>query len=485
MQPQASDHALHVPTWKELRRADRHFAVPFEIILNDHELPLVCEEIVRIIPGKRLVAFASWGEQAVVAKIFYESGNAKRHIDREIEGVEQLLTSGIPTATLLWQGSAQKQKIHLMIFERIVGGTNLEDIWQNKEDPAALLTLMRAVTIELATQHVLGIVQQDLHLKNFLITNKQIYTLDAGSIVAAESILSKEESLQHLALFFAQLGVGTEEIQEDLFHIYAKSRGWIVKKADIKLLRTTLIKWNEKRWDRYERKIQRNSTAFARKTRLGSIAMYDQTYQSAELDDFLKHPEAFFQKGEVLKAGRSSTVIKIKLDDRDFVVKRYNIKDGWHWLRRCLRPTRAAKSWKLAHRLQLFGLPTAKPVAYLENRFMGLRGTSYFVMEFVEGPHLGEYFARYQAGNETFTTMAERVANLFVNLAKLRLTHGDLKMTNILINHEHPVLIDLDGMAEHSSLMRLRGAYRKELKRFMENWHSQPSVKLLFEKLLA
>lgn len=472
--------------WKKLYKADLTLEVPFQIKLKDQEDVLICEKILRILPKKRLVALCTWGDKQVVAKLFYERGNAKRHVKRELAGIDSLVISGIPTAKLLFQGTAQKNRIQVLIFERIMGGVNLGDLWQEKNSPEEMITIMKAITIELATQHVLGIIQCDLHLNNFLVTKKQIYTLDAGNINHINELLPKEQSLEHLALFFAQLGVGTENLQDILFKTYVEARSWLVKKADIDLLRKATKLHTEKRWERFEKKIHRDSTAFALVKNSTSICMYDRAYQTVDLENFLKHPDAVFQDNntKIIKAGRSSTVAKIKLGNRYYVVKRYNMKGFFHWLRRCMRTTRAEKSWTVAQRMYLFGIPTAKPVAYIEKNILGLRGKSYFLMEFVNGVDAGEYFSKYKENDPIFETIAQRIIQLFTNLATLHLIHGDLKITNILIEHERPVLIDLDGMTEVSSMFRLKRAFKKEMQRFLRNWDSRPSVKALFERLI-
>jgi RIO-like serine/threonine protein kinase len=116
---------------------------------------------------------------------------------------------------------------------------------------------------------------------------------------------------------------------------------------------------------------------------------------------------------------------------------------------------------------------------------MGLRGKSYFVMEFVDGVHAGNYFETYREDDPIFATMAARILTLFINLVHLSITHGDLKMTNILIEDQRPILIDFDGMVEHRTQLGLKRAFRKEMERFMENWEKNPGVYALFEKMIA
>jgi tRNA A-37 threonylcarbamoyl transferase component Bud32 len=469
-----------------LKKSKRVIPVPFNLKLRDHEKPLYCEKLIRVIPGKRIVVFGRWDDKPVVAKLFFARGKAKKHIQRDIAGIEALVATNVPTPKLFYNGTDPKKRIHILVFEQIMDCCSLDLLWQEKTDFLEHTPLMRAATIELATQHVLGIVQRDLHLKNFLVTSKTIYTLDGGSIEQFDGPLSKKESLEHLGLFFAQLGAGTNELQQELFDLYTSSRGWIVRPADIELLQQSVKKWIALRRSRYQKKVLRNCTAFSRVEKLTSVTLYDRDYQSGELLHFLKHPDVIMAKADtqILKDGRSSTVAKIKIDNRFYVVKRYNMKGIGHWLRRCLRPSRASHSWCLAHHLRLAGISTAKPVAFIEKSFLGLRNKSYFVMEYIAGDHAGEYFAHHQANDEASMQVAQRIASMFKSLAELQITHGDLKITNILIHHERPVLIDLDGMREYSKPQTFKRAFKKEMQRFMKNWDSFPSVREMFQKLI-
>lgn len=472
---------------KILQRADWGSSItPFKLILNEHDSPLICEKILRILTGKRIVASGTWHDQAVVAKLFYGERAARRHFQRELAGIETLLSSGVPTPRVLYAGSAYKKHVYVIIFELIYESRNLADVWQEKVSLEEDVVLMHAVTVELATQHVLGIVQRDLHLKNFILNDNQIFTLDGGNIDSFHEPLDKKSSLDHLALFFSQLGVGTNKLQEALFHVYTQSRGWLEKPGDLDYLKNAVKKCDQERYTNYSKKVMRTCTAFVKINKTNASIMYDREYQSPRFLAFLENPEKVFSELDTrnLKAGRSSTVAKIKVDGRTLVLKRYNVKGAWHWLRRSMRATRASQCWRLANLLRLFGVPTAKPVAFIEKRAWGIPNKSYFLMEYIKGQHLGDYFAQYKQDDAHFEKIAMRVVNMLENLTQLRLTHGDLKVTNILLDeNERPVILDLDGMREHKTQAKANRAYKKEIKRFMKNWDKRPSVKALFEKL--
>lgn len=478
------NNTIEEMTWNKLQQINLGVTMPFLLPLTEQDQPVYCEQIIRFIPKKRIVIFGTWNEQPVVVKLFYDAGRAKRHYEHELEGIESLLASGVPTPRILFHGALFKKHAYVLILEQMTEAHNLDDFWQQKSNPEELISILHAVTIELATQHVVGIIQHDLHFKNFLLKGNQIYTLDGASIENFHELLPKKMSIDHLALFFSQLGVGTEQLRQTLFHIYAQSRGWIVKRADTRFLEASIKKWDEHRKKKYQEKIQRNSSQFAKIKKPMSLAMYDRHYLSSHFQTFLANPEMAFINPtlEILKAGRSSTVAKMEIDKKIFVVKRYNIKNTWHWVRRAFRSTRAAETWKLANTLRLFGIATPKPIAFIEKRFLGLRSKSYFVMEYIDGENLAKYFSKYRHDDPHFEKIAVRVVALLKNLAKLKLSHGDLKATNILIKNDQPILIDLDGMKEHKTEKKANRFYKKEIKRFMKNWKHMPSVKTLFER---
>jgi tRNA A-37 threonylcarbamoyl transferase component Bud32 len=481
-------HFLKDLSWADLKSANNRAALaPFQLPLSDCKDVFLCTEIVRVIPGKRVVAFGTLGDKHVVAKLFFEHQHAQRHAKRDAGGIKALLESGVLTPALHYQGTSIDKRVQVLIFERIKDCVSVDVLWQNRSSIKELLPLMHSMTIELATHHVLGIMQRDLHFKNFLVKHDHIYTIDGGDLEIFDRPLSKKESLENLGLFFSQLGAGSDALQKTLFMTYVEARGWIVKKNDIADLNAAVENWTQRRWESYSKKILRTCTAFVRQQNINSVTMYDRDYESTAFLEFLKNPESIFSAPdtEMLKAGRSATVVKVKIDDTYFVMKRYNIKDTAHRMRRCLRPTRAAKGWCLAQRLRLMGVATAKPAAFIEKRFAGLRGKSYLLMEYIDGVHAGEYFSEHQQADNNSLFIAQQMMMLFENLARLRITHGDLKMTNILITtQQRPMLIDLDGMREHHTVAGFKRTFHQEIKRFMVNWHDNPTVYEMFELLV-
>jgi tRNA A-37 threonylcarbamoyl transferase component Bud32 len=187
----------------------------------------------------------------------------------------------------------------------------------------------------------------------------------------------------------------------------------------------------------------------------------------------------------LLKDGNTSTVGVATVEGQRFLVKRDNVKGFWHGVRRALRDTRAARSWRNAHLMRLRGVPTATPLALLERRHGPVRGVAYFISECVEGPDCRTYFGSRAVPMAEKRAAAQEVAALIRALGAARLSHGDMKATNILLSAAGPVLIDIDALRAHRAEAALARAHAKDVARFMRNWEGDPEVARLFEEALA
>lgn len=69
--------------------------------------------------------------------------------------------------------------------------------------------------------------------------------------------------------------------------------------------------------------------------------------------------------------------------------------------------------------------------------------------EYVEGGKLQNFLRDNKSSKEEHLTAMQQIKNLLDKMGKCRITHGDLKHTNILITDNGTVLTDLDAMKAH------------------------------------
>ena len=76
------------------------------------------------------------------------------------------------------------------------------------------------------------------------------------------------------------------------------------------------------------------------------------------------------------------------------------------------------------------------------------------------------------------------VDRLFALLREHRLSHGDLKASNIVWSQGKLFLIDLDAARAHTSNRAFQRFHARDRARFMKNWHDRPLARKQFAALL-
>lgn len=440
----------------------------FVLSLADLTL-LTCQKIVRVVPQKRVVCQGLWQGKDVYAKLFFGK-NAKKYAARDAAGVKWLIDANIDTPPMLHQGEALEEKVQVLIFEAIEPANNVEQIWQDL-NLTQRLTLAKKVVVEVAKHHDANLLQTDLYLKNFLVSENKIYTLDGDGVRKFVS-LSHQQILQNLAVIWSKFDIlDIEKWQTILADTYAKtSTRNIVLEPDkvASMANQHRLRAATQYADRKVFRQCADVNIFTTKNLLVAVsgdADIKIPMQLTELDDLI-------QPHNLLKDGNTCTVALAEIDHKKIVIKRYNIKSFWHSISRAFRPSRAAASWANAHRLNILGIASAQPIALFEQRkfsFLagGLRGKAYFLAEYLDLPDVAEYFAQTQDKVQCAEAV-KNIVTLFYKLFLLQISHGDTKATNIKMQGTQPVLIDLDSMRQHRKTNATEHA--RDLQRFMRNW---------------
>lgn len=155
------------------------------------------------------------------------------------------------------------------------------------------------------------------------------------------------------------------------------------------------------------------------------------------------------QSAQVLKNGATCFVYKTPLGNRTVVIKRYNPKGFWHSVRHTLKGSRAKRGFVNAYRLIKLDIPTPPPLGFVEEWAGKLVRRSWLITEYVEGPKFFQYLAQKDLTKQQKTDMIDKLFSILMRLDQNRITHGDLKYTNIVISAKGPVLTDLDSLKIH------------------------------------
>ena len=453
-------------------------------------------QIVRILNGKRLVCRADWCGQTVFAKLFFGEQSAK-YAARDAAGIRYLSQANINTPKSLWQGKCLWQgqsqanqganpQVDVLIYEAIANAQNAEEIWPTLH-LTQRLNLAKNLVVEVAKHHSASLLQVDLHLKNFLIADHIIYTLDGDGIRPLSRLFRKSQTQRNLATLFSKMDVLDDDWMGKLYKTYCQHVGIAYSPFDEAEIWSLTQKIRRQTASDYaDKKVFRQCTDV---TILCKDSLRQNGFFKAISSDFLHHDflqsfeqiNTYFIKENLLKNGSTCTVALAQINNQKIVIKRYNIKNFWHGVSRALRQSRAAVSWANAHRLKLLNIATAKPVALIQHRKYGLKGKTYFLAEYIDAPDVAQYFAQTQ--NKTQRADAvKNIVTLFYKLCLLKISHGDMKATNIKIQGTQPVLIDLDSMRQHQWDYFAQKSHVRDLQRFMQNWQNDNALYNAFVK---
>ena len=171
---------------------------------------LDCNEVVRTLPGKRLVCRGIWQGRCVYTKVYLGSD---KYWQAERRGLQALHEHAIAAPVVLHAGTADQGALHVIVLAAIEPAQTLLQAWEQASDEAVRIQLLGLALSTIAAHHQAGLEQVDIHLNNFLLANERLYTLDGGGIRSpGDGELSLRRSRDNLARFFAERQINIQEM---------------------------------------------------------------------------------------------------------------------------------------------------------------------------------------------------------------------------------------------------------------------------------
>lgn len=228
----------------------------------------------------------------------------------------------------------------------------------------------------------------------------------------------------------------------------------------------------------------RNKALFIYLHNFNKRVICQRKYFTPTMHQLLLNPEICFEQPLRFfknKAGDSTTVSLIKVDDHLLVVKRYNVKNFFHGLKLFFRKSRAMYSWINAHHLIELNIPTIEPVAVVENRFGPLRNKAYFIYKYVEGINFFDFFKSQTTFSQQFSQVIKDIAVSMKKLKSAHIYHADLHHKNMLLVDDKILLLDLDHMKKYRFLKnRFHKAHQKDINQFVKYLKVNAEAKKFF-----
>ncbi len=201
----------------------------------------------------------------------------------------------------------------------------------------------------------------------------------------------------------------------------------------------------------------------------GIKGLFDSRALSAGcIEEITKNVDDLIEDGVVLKDGGATKVSRVGIAGRSYVIKRYNWRGCITALRYMIKGSRARRVWLCGHMLESVGVHTPRPVCWLEKSRCGVVVNSYIINEYVEGVRLFHYLRDEKTRDSERFAILKKMLDVLLMMHSNRVTHGDLKLSNVLVSGGEIYLVDLDATARNRFWFVHRAMMRKEIQRFWD-----------------
>lgn len=483
---------MAILTCAELLSRKHDIELPFQLELipdGGDRSPRTIEitRLLRLLPGVRLTGLTVWEDEPAIVKLFYQPGHWKRHVEREQRGNRHLMDARVSTPPLQEVGKTADGNGAFLINKYLEPATKLGNLLGSGElNLLGVNTALIEKVIALISRcHEIGVWQQDIHLDNLIIQNGRTYFLDGASVNVETpgAALGESNSLNNLARFFAQFPVDQDAGIERFYDHYRQCRTQrqfrTTPQQFVDLVRHARLA----RLDICRDKSRRPTSAHCVASTPDYFMVADRRLADTDLEQFARDPDALIEQGRIIKPGDTSTVAIVDLNGRQLVLKRYNLKDFWHRIKRFFGKSRAFKSWRSGLMLQTLGIATPAPLLMLECRKFGLlRGKTYILTEHIEGRNILDQAADGSLDAATQEAISTSIAELFRTMHDYQFSHGDMKASNFIFRDGKLYLLDLDATAWHGKPASFKKAIGKDLRRWNKNWIGRNDVEELAHK---
>ena len=404
-------------------------------------------KVLREIPGKRRVVDAKIDGVNCIVKFF----NNKGEYLKDLHGVFHLKNTGILTPRVFSFGILSNQ--YYIIFQKINDAINVDQLLISNESLESKQAVIKQVLALNKKMYENNVIQKDNYFKNYLYQNGKVYLIDGG--------LVKKIKFFKTIRKFLNFSLISSKINPEFLLKKATS----YKYNFIEFLHKKCVDlYLYKEISNFQKKTLRNSSQFEKKASLNCLILKQRNFhfEFNNIDNFLMN-------AEIIKNGNTCTVFRVE----DLIIKRYNVKSIWHFIKMQFIKSRGKNSWQISNTLQLHNLPCAKPYFYFEKRFLFFKLTSYFAMERIDGISIVSYQESLE-NKLQIEKLKKNIFKLFNKLIHYKFIHGDFKETNILVDKKMQlIMIDFDKSFFSLSQSIYNSRLKRQIIRFLSNWNNK------------
>lgn len=458
------------------------------LALEDSAKKFHVERYLSSTPLRCYMLEGNWDHQRVIAKVMINAKDARR----ELHGYQACAHAEITVPRLLYHGWVKGKTLYVFLYESAQPAVNFKSVWRSQDEIKSVQALDHLLSFVVQLHHH-GINYPDWQIKDIWLAAEKNYFIDFTSIETKKNSLPLQESigLYNLALLYGNLFENADKLVE-VYEKYIQLRGFIFTRKSLNHFEKWVAQCHQKQANlvnfaapSQKPEISHESSELLIQKNGKYYSVCGKSYHTDGMQIFLKNPETILQgpAAKILKSDYALSVMRVTISGRYFVVKRYRAINILKGIKYHLFFTRAYLCWRNALQLKMAKISASLPVALIEKRFGFLRGTSYFIAEYKPGKQLGHFFADTKTP-EQLMFVGDKIKKLFGDLADARVTHGDLKASNLLMDGKELILLDLDSVRFHRFRWHWKKFTRRDQKRFLKNWDAHPEIREYFSEVL-
>jgi tRNA A-37 threonylcarbamoyl transferase component Bud32 len=318
------------------------------------------------------------------------------------------------------------------LSEAVGSGISLVDLVPGARFPLEeLVKIVREI-------HQAGLFHKDLHVGNFLWDGQSLFLTDLhrAEIGKAVSLRRRLWNLSHL--FHSLRDTWEEKDQERFIDLYfgAEAVSSHQKGVFLQHVRSQMGRLQKRQWKSRTKRCLKESTEFTVQKGKGIIYYHRRDYPlegvRRAVEEHLKLVRD--NPSGLAKHSPKINVSILRVNEERICVKQFRNLHAWDRFRDRFRTSKGLKSWLGGNGLRARGIPSLKPLAFVEERnWLGLRG-SFLIMEVSDaGRELDRYIFEglndFRKRRHFIQTFAEWLSSFH----RRGLYHRDMKTCNLLI----------------------------------------------------
>lgn len=411
---------------------------------------VLCSRVIRAIAGKRLACAGQGAQGKVIVKLYYSRRKAYLHWRKSDRGCRAFIERGIAAPGIIFSGYVPAHDIYAMVLEYLEDASRLDSALADAMTQAQRADILGRVSAALAAHHDAGILQQDLHLGNFMIGGGRVYSLDGDRVRLLRRPVDEVRSLENLALFLSNVPYQDIGEIETCIDAYAQARGIDLGPRERMRVRKRSWRIRSEALGAFMRKVLRSRDPFVARADKGLFAVFDSRNTDVDfsvlVDNGVHKDRPWTAKGGGYEV-------------QDVGGKTFLCRTSWALGPLAAKGTfLATRLWKMAHMLNRIGVATPRPVALV------LQGSAPLVWRCsvwfrpAHGVRLDEYLDSTLVPHEEKSRLAAGVTSALDLARAFNLVPSGLNPSDVIVSGADAVFMDPLAFRRHG----VRGWLRRE-----------------------